>query len=92
MLLGLIIGLDERGRQLTSTEFSNLLFSGFEDNGAKVTFVIGAYSGLPDEVRDNYSLISLSKMTWPHQLARLLLTEQIYRATEIRKGSNYHKD
>jgi 23S rRNA (pseudouridine1915-N3)-methyltransferase len=63
-----------------------------EKGGANVTFIIGAYDGLPEEIRSKYPLISLSQMTWTHSMARLLLIEQVYRASEIRKGSGYHKE
>jgi 23S rRNA (pseudouridine1915-N3)-methyltransferase len=57
-----------------------------------MAFVIGGAEGLPRELKEgNKPLLSLSKMTWPHQMARMLLAEQIYRASEIRKGSGYHK-
>lgn len=89
---GCIIALDERGKQHTSVEFTNLLYSSFEKGGSHVSFIVGGFAGLPDEIRNKYPLISLSKLTWTHTMARLLLAEQIYRATEIRKGSGYHKD
>ena len=60
-------------------------------------FVIGGAEGLPSELKETRSgrprptLISLSAMTFTHQFARMLLIEQIYRASEIRKGSGYHK-
>ena len=85
--------MDENGSEYTSRDFSKLVFQSFEESGAHVTFVIGGFSGLPKELRGGkYNLISLSKMTWTHQMARLLLMEQIYRAHEIHKGSKYHKD
>lgn len=85
--------LDENGMEYTSREFSKLMYRALENGGAHVGFVIGGFAGLPPELRSSaYSLISLSRMTWTHQMARLLLVEQIYRATEIAKGSKYHKD
>lgn len=89
---GFTIALDEKGKQLTSLEFTEMLYSSFEKGGATVNFIVGGFAGLPAEIRSNYPLISLSKLTWTHTMARLLLTEQIYRATEIRKGSGYHKE
>ena len=60
---------------------------------ATQSFFIGGADGLPAELKaDRSRLLSLSKLTFTHQMARLLLVEQIYRATEIRKGSGYHKD
>ena len=90
---GLTICLDENGKAMTSREFSKYLYKSFELGGAHVNLVIGGFAGLPPELRGGkYPLISLSKMTWTHQMARLLLIEQIYRASEIHKGSGYHKD
>jgi 23S rRNA (pseudouridine1915-N3)-methyltransferase len=89
---GIVLAMDETGKQFTSREFSKLVYKSFEDGGASINFVVGGFDGLPEEIKSNHQLISLSKMTWTHQMARLLLIEQIYRASEIYKGSNYHKD
>ena len=91
-LRGIAFALDETGKELTSREFSKTMYKAFEDGGTHVAFIIGGFSGLPQEIKDRYPLLSLSKMTWTHQMARLLLLEQIYRAAEIHKGSGYHKD
>ena len=67
-----------------------------EEGGSRVTFIIGGADGLPPALKQaagqQASLISLGRLTYTHQMARLLLAEQIYRATEIRRGSGYHKD
>jgi 23S rRNA (pseudouridine1915-N3)-methyltransferase len=85
--------LDERGHQCTSVEFTKRLYDGLEDGGSRLSFFIGGADGLPPALKaDPKRLLSLSKLTFTHQMARLLLVEQIYRATEIRKGSGYHKD
>lgn len=89
---GKIFALDEHGAMYDSITFTNTLYKGYEEGGSTVHFIIGGFAGLPDVIREKHKLISLSKMTWPHQLARLLLIEQVYRATEIRKGSSYHKE
>ena len=70
------------------------LYKKLEEGGATLTFVIGGFAGLPQDVKDDKTipLISLSKMTWTHQMCRLLLIEQVYRASEIHRGSGYHKD
>eukprot|EP01041_Mallomonas_annulata_P010404 gene10404-21694_t len=91
-LRGTIIALDENGKEFTSREFSSYFYKALENGGAHVSLIIGGFSGLPSEIRNKYPLISIGKMTWTHQMARLLLLEQIYRAIEIRKGSSYHKD
>ena len=89
---GIILAMDEHGKQYTSIDFSKVVYKSFEEGGAHVNFIIGGFAGLPPEIKKSHQLISLSKMTWTHQMARLLLLEQIYRATEIHKGSGYHKE
>ena len=85
--------LDERGELCTSVEFTSRVFDALEAGGSRVTFFIGGADGLPPALKaDTGRLLSLSRLTFTHQMARLLLIEQIYRATEIRRGSGYHKD
>ncbi len=91
-LKGTVFGLDENGTEYCSKDFSKVYFEGIERGGAHISFLIGGFAGLPSDVKKSYPLISLSKMTWAHQFVRLLLTEQIYRSFEIRKGSSYHKE
>lgn len=91
-LRGTILALDETGKEFTSREFSNYFYKSLETGGAHTSIIIGGFSGLPLTIKNKYPLISIGKMTWTHQMARLLLLEQIYRAIEIRKGSSYHKD
>jgi len=87
------IVLDERGKLCTSVEFTDQFYRALEDGGSRLSFFIGGADGLPPELKaDQKRLLSLSKLTFTHQMARLLLVEQIYRATEIRKGTGYHKD
>lgn len=82
------ICLDPKGKQYTSEEFSTFLVRA----GSRIAFVIGGAEGIPEEIKAKAkSLISFSKMTFTHQIARLILVEQIYRAMEIEKGSGYHK-
>ena len=86
------ICLDSRGSSYTSIEFSKKLFKLFEDFQSSLTIFIGPDVGLSDQILKNAShIISLSKMTFTHQMVRLILFEQIYRAFEIEKGSSYHK-
>tara|TARA_B100000513_G_scaffold140668_1_gene64166 strand:+ start:316 stop:918 length:603 start_codon:yes stop_codon:yes gene_type:complete len=92
---GLVV-LDERGAQTDSDGFARILYEALERGGSRVSFVIGAAEGLPPQLKaqakaGKHTMISLSQMTFTHQMARLFLAEQIYRATEIRKGSAYHK-
>lgn len=63
-----------------------------EKEGAHLNFVIGGAEGLPPPILNNsLTQISLSPLTFTHQLTRLILLEQLYRAFEIQKGSQYHK-
>jgi 23S rRNA (pseudouridine1915-N3)-methyltransferase len=86
-----VICLDPEGLMQTSEEFSLYLFKSLEKGGSRLSFVIGGAEGLPNTIKKQYPLISLSRLTFTHQMARLLLIEQIYRAMEIQKGTDYHK-
>lgn len=84
-----LILLDERGKNLTSPALARLLEThlGFK----KIVIVIGGAYGVDDSVRTRANTIwSLSNLVFPHQLVRLILTEQIYRAQEITAGRPYH--
>ena len=85
------IGLDPNGKMFDSLEFAGFLQQQFEKQGSRITFVIGGADGLPLQIKQNAPLISLSKLTFTHQITRLVLIEQLYRAMEITKGSPYHK-
>ena len=86
-----IITMEIEGRENTSIEFSNLIDKTLINN-SNITFIIGGSDGLDDEVKaiSNYKL-SFSKMTFPHQLFRVILLEQIYRAFKIMNNESYHK-
>lgn len=86
----LYICLDPVGKLMTSEQFSDFLVSKLEEGGSRLAFVIGGADGLPAALK-KASLISLSLMTYTHQITRLVLLEQIYRAFEIARGSPYHK-
>lgn len=78
--------LDERGKQMTSPEFAK-----FMENSGGGRFVIGGAYGVSSEVRQKAAFtLSLSKMTLPHELARVVLLEQIYRGLSISSGKGYH--
>ena len=87
-----LINLDLNCREFSSEEFSEFLQKKLEFAGAFLTFVIGGSYGLSEELkaRANAS-ISLSKMTFLHQMTRLVLLEQIYRAFKILNHETYHK-
>ncbi|MCR8724261.1 23S rRNA (pseudouridine(1915)-N(3))-methyltransferase RlmH [Frigidibacter sp. ROC022] len=84
--------LDERGKLLSSPDFAALL-AGWRDQGRPdVAFVIGGADGIAPDLRDRAdSAISFGPMVWPHMLARVMLTEQLYRATQILAGTPYHR-
>ena len=86
-----IITMDINGKQITSEEFSNKIDSIYLET-SNITFIIGGSYGLSDEIKQmsNYRL-SFSKMTFPHQLFRVILLEQIYRAFKISHNESYHK-
>jgi 23S rRNA (pseudouridine1915-N3)-methyltransferase len=82
--------LDERGKQLSSVQFADAI-SACRDRGEALTFVLGGAYGMNDALRKRADrLIALSTMTLPHELCQLLFLEQLYRATQIMKGSGYH--
>jgi len=87
----LLIGLDQKGAVLSSQQFSHFLQNCFVQNGSKAGFVIGGPEGLPKELKDQLSLISLSSLTFTHQMTRLIFIEQVYRAMQLMQGSPYHK-
>ena len=86
------IALDSRGQQLSSEKFA-LLLSELEHRTVKtVSFIIGGPLGLAEEqLHKADQVLSLSAMTFPHDMTRLILLEQIYRAYTIKAGTSYHK-
>ncbi len=87
-----LIGLDLGKKEFTSEEFAAFLNEKLVSNGSNVSFVIGGSYGLSDELKKRVNCsITLSKLTFPHQLARLVLLEQIYRAFKILNNETYHK-
>ncbi|HEY1334263.1 MAG TPA: 23S rRNA (pseudouridine(1915)-N(3))-methyltransferase RlmH, partial [Myxococcaceae bacterium] len=86
-----LVALDERGAPLDSVELAGLVATA-RDAGRELVFCIGGDEGLDDSVRDRaWKVLSLSRMTFPHRLARLVLLEQLYRALSILRGEPYHK-
>lgn len=87
-----LISLDLKGKQYTSEEFSQKIQDIAVQGNSSITFVIGGTLGIGKEVLDkSKEKICFSKMTFPHQLIRVFLLEQIYRAFKIINGENYHK-
>lgn len=87
-----LVALDERGTQSTTRELANWL-AGRQHDGRDLVFVIGGPDGLAGDVltRADYRL-SLSKLTLPHPLVRVVLAEQLYRAHTVLAGHPYHRD
>ena len=87
-----LIGLDLNKKEMDSVEFAKYIENKINLNGACICFVIGGSYGLSDELKKRLNdSFSFSKMTFPHQLARLILLEQIYRAFKILNNETYHK-
>jgi len=86
-----VITMEIDGQMLSSLEFASKISNTFITS-SNIVFVIGGSYGLDDSIkkRSNYAL-SFSKMTFPHQLFRVILLEQIYRAFKINNNENYHK-
>ena len=87
-----IICMDLNGKQFSSEEFADKINNISINYNGSVTFIIGGSLGLSDSVisKSNYHL-SFSNMTFPHQLARVMLCEQLYRSFQISSGGKYHK-
>ena len=88
---GFVIVCDIGGKLITSPELSSAMDKAYLTN-SDITFVIGGSDGFDDRVRSSANLsISFGRVTFPHQLMRLMLTEQIYRAFNISENTPYHK-
>jgi 23S rRNA (pseudouridine1915-N3)-methyltransferase len=89
---GMIIPMCIEGKQLSSTELSDRIADAGVNGFSTVTFIIGSSFGLDESIKSMGHLkLSMSRMTFPHQLARVMLLEQIYRAFQIAEGGKYHK-
>lgn len=87
-----IVALDETGKLRTTGEFARFLADHRDRDSRRLVFIVGGASGLDASVlRRADEVLSLSPMTFPHQVARLLLIEQVYRALSVRAGLRYHR-
>lgn len=89
-----VVLLDPNGGLKTSEELSTCIYTWLDKGGSRLTFVIGGAEGLPSELKyatRPFPKLSLSPLTFTHQMTRTILMEQIYRASEIQKGTGYHK-
>lgn len=90
---GALVLLDERGRNLTSRDLSGKL-AGFRESGVRhLVLAIGGPDGHDEAIRSKADFsLSFGAQTWPHQLVRVMLAEQLYRAVTILSGHPYHRD
>ncbi len=89
---GYNIAMCIEGKMLDSVQLSDKIAAAGVSGDSTVTFIIGSSYGLSEEVKRKADLrLSMSPMTFPHQLARVMLMEQIYRGYQIQSGSKYHK-
>ena len=88
-----IVLLDEHGKEMRSVEFASFLNRQFLAGAKNLIFIVGGPFGFDDALKSKASfLVSLSKMTFSHQMVRLFFTEQLYRAMTILKGESYHHE
>ncbi len=86
------VALDQRGKFLTSEAFARLLETWIHSGRKDVAFLVGGPYGLEKVLQEKADFIlSLSPMTWPHGIAKMLLLEQLYRAFTLLRGEPYHK-
>lgn len=89
---GFVIALDIKGKTVTSEQFADVLERGFSEGQSSLIFIIGGSRGLSPSILQHANLrLSLSALTFPHQLTRLILLEQCYRGFRILRGEPYHK-
>lgn len=88
----MIVAMDERGTLISSPDFAATLAKWRDGGHQDVAFVIGGADGIAPVLRDRAEVsISFGKMVWPHMLVRVMLAEQLYRATTILGGGPYHR-
>lgn len=86
-----VVALDESGRRLTSAEFAVFIQQRMNESSRDLTFIIGGAYGMGPDISDRAdSTISLSPLTFTHDMARVILLEQLYRAFTIIRGEKYH--
>ncbi len=86
-----VIALDERGKELDTVGFSNLIDKHLQQSAKRIVLVIGGSYGLSDAFKERaHVIVRLGAMTMPHELARLVIAEQLYRVTNLLGGGKYH--
>ena len=89
---GRLVLLDEQGENLTSPELAKMVLDWRNDNIAYINFAIGGAFGNGDQIKRRADkIIALGKLTWPHQMVKMMIAEQIYRIETIIQGHPYHK-
>jgi len=87
-----LVVLDETGKNHSSRELAAWLEKSLAGGSQELAFVVGGYQGIPEELKNKADkILSLSRMTFPHEIARTLLLEQVYRAISINMNLPYHK-
>jgi len=88
-----VVLLDEKGKEMRSTAFAAMLNQRFISGGKTLTFILGGAYGVDDKIKNRADyILSLSPMTFPHQLVRLVFAEQLYRALTILRNEAYHHE
>jgi len=89
---GRLVLLDEQGENLTSPELAKMVLDWRNDNIAYINFAIGGAFGNGDQIKKRADkIIALGQLTWPHQMVKMMIAEQIYRIETIIQGHPYHK-
>ena len=89
---GRLVLLDEQGENLSSPELAKMVLDWRNNNIAYINFAIGGAFGNGDQIKRRADkIIALGKLTWPHQMAKMMIAEQIYRIETIIQGHPYHK-
>lgn len=87
-----VVAMDERGKLLTSPQFADLIARQRDAGRSDMAFVIGGADGIAPDLRAKADFkLSFGSMVWPHMLARVMLSEQLYRAASILAGAPYHR-
>ena len=89
---GKLVLLDEQGENLTSPELAEMVLNWKNDNTAFINFAVGGAFGNGDQIKKSADkIIAFGKLTWPHQMVKMMIAEQIYRIETIFQGHPYHK-
>ena len=89
---GKLVLLDEQGENLTRPEIAEMVLNWKNDNTAFINFAIGGAFGNGDQIKKSADkIIAFGKLTWPHQMVKMMIAEQIYRIETIFQGHPYHK-